>query len=258
MNLNLDSKTCFIAGSSRGIGLGIARRLLDEGARIVLTGRNPDALQDAFDELAERYSIDRVLQIAGDLGQSGVVENAVQLAIERWGVIDCLIANVGTGHSLPGWDIDRAVWDASFDVNLWPTLATVRAILPQMTQKRSGSIVVIGSITGIEATPAPLAYSAAKAALANYVANLARQVGPSGVRVNYLAPGNILFPGSGWERRQSEQPTEVKKMLASEVPLNRFGTVDEIADVAAFLASPRSSFVTGTVIVADGGQTRGY
>ena len=80
-----------------------------------------------------------------------------------------------------------------------------------MILNRSGSIVVIGSITGVEATPAPLAYSAAKAALANYVANLARLVGPSGVRVNYLAPGNIIFPGSGWERRHNEQPSEVEK-----------------------------------------------
>lgn len=258
MDLNLDSKVCFVAGSSRGIGLGIARKLLDEGARVVVTGRDPAALQAAADELAQRYSADRVLQIPGDLGHPVAAEAAVQRVINHWGTIDCLIANVGTGRSLPGWEIGREVWDASFDINLWPTLATVRAVLSEMTRKSSGSIVVIGSITGVEATPAPLAYSAAKAALANYVANLARLVGPSGVRVNYLAPGNIHFPGGGWERRQSEQPVEVENMLAAEVPLNRFGSVEEIADIAAFLASPRSSFVTGAVIVADGGQTRSY
>jgi 3-oxoacyl-[acyl-carrier protein] reductase len=127
-----------------------------------------------------------------------------------------------------------------------------------MVKRHDGSIVLIGSIAGVESTAAPLPYSAAKAAVSMYAKNLSRLVGPEGVRVNCVAPGNILFPGGSWERHLEARGDEVRAYIDKEVPLKRFGTVEEIANCVAFLASPRSSFVTGACLVADGGQCHSF
>jgi 3-oxoacyl-[acyl-carrier protein] reductase len=108
----------------------------------------------------------------------------------------------------------------------------------------------------VEATPAPLPYSAAKAALNNYAKNLARQLGPQRIRVNTIAPGNIYFPGGSWERHLANRKEAVESMLQTEVPLQRFGTPEEIASLAAYLCSPQAGFATGSCFVMDGGQTR--
>jgi 3-oxoacyl-[acyl-carrier protein] reductase len=133
-----------------------------------------------------------------------------------------------------------------------------QAVLPYLLSNAGrGSILYIASIAAIEASPAPLPYSAAKAALVNYSKNLARQLGPQNVRVNSIAPGNILFPGGSWDKRLSSSPDFVKAMLQSEVPQQRFGSPEEIASLAVYLCSPQAAFSTGTCYVVDGGQTRG-
>jgi 3-oxoacyl-[acyl-carrier protein] reductase len=130
-------------------------------------------------------------------------------------------------------------------------------VLPHLLASgRGGSILYIASIVALEATAAPLPYSAAKAALVNYAKNLARQLGPKQVRVNTIAPGNIYFPGGSWERRLNERRKAVEAMLQNEVPLQRFGTPEEIASLAAYLCSPLAAFATGACFVVDGGQTR--
>ncbi len=130
------------------------------------------------------------------------------------------------------------------------------AALPLLIESR-GSATLIGSIAGLEGLPAPLPYSAAKAALVAYANNLSRLVADQGVRINLVAPGNIIFPGSVWERKAAEDSDGVARYLAAEVPMNRFGKPEEIADLVAFLSSARASFITGACIVADGGQVKG-
>jgi 3-oxoacyl-[acyl-carrier protein] reductase len=120
----------------------------------------------------------------------------------------------------------------------------------------STSITFIGSICGIEAIGCPVAYASSKAALEAYAKNICRPLGRKGIRVNILSPGNILFPGSTWEKKIARDSDSVNHMLESDVPLNRFGTVAEVADVAVFLASRCCGFVTGAHWVVDGGQTR--
>jgi 3-oxoacyl-[acyl-carrier protein] reductase len=175
---------------------------------------------------------------------------------DRWGRLDCVVANIGTGRGLGGWDLQEADWEGLLDANLASSYRLVQNVLPAMTSARHGSIVLVASIVGLESSTAPLPYGAAKAALINYGKNLARQAGPFNVRVNSVAPGNVLFPGGSWERHLEERRDEVLEQIEREGPLRRFAKPEEIADLIVFLSSDRASFVTGACVVADGGQTR--
>jgi 3-oxoacyl-[acyl-carrier protein] reductase len=256
MDLGLADSVCLVTGSSRGIGKGIAEKFLEAGARTVITGRNPNALLETREELAQRFGPEKVLHYEGDLALEATVDNIVSSVIETWGRIDCLAANVGSGSSTPGWNIGPEVWTNALNANLWPAVHVVTRVLQEMINARSGSIVLVSSIAGIEATAAPLAYSAAKSALTLYSKNLSRIVGPHNIRVNSIAPGNILFEGGSWERHLEKRGEEVRLYIDTEVPLKRFGTVEEIANCVAFLSSSCASFVTGACLVADGGQSR--
>jgi 3-oxoacyl-[acyl-carrier protein] reductase len=255
MDLGLKGKVVFVAGASRGIGKGIAGVFLDEGARVAITGRDPAVLGIAGTELS-RGRADRVLTFAGDLSQPAIVEQAHREVTARWGAIDSLVCNIGSGTARNGWQITSADWEAVFQINLWPTVRLVEVFLPAMVEAQKGNITFISSIAGLESLGAPIPYGTAKAALEHYCKDLARRVGQQGVRVNTLAPGNILFPGGTWQRKLDADPDAVQAMIAREVPLGRFGTPAEIGAAAAFLASDRAAFITGSCLVADGGQTR--
>ena len=140
-------------------------------------------------------------------------------------------------------------------INLFSATNAVAAATP-LLKANGGAIVCISSICGVEALGCPLAYGAAKAALNSYVRGAARELGGSNVRINAIAPGNVLFSGSVWEHKLAENREAVQGMLEREVALGRLGTPEEIADMTAFLASSRASFTTGAVFVIDGGQVR--
>lgn len=256
MDLGLSGKVAFVAGSSRGIGRAIARAFLAEGSRVVITGRRPEPLTETMVAFEREFSPECVLAIPGDLSQPETITEALASIRARWGSIDCLVANVGSGTAKPGWDLAETDWQAVFEVNFWTSRRLAEAVLPELTQARRGSIIFIASIAGVESVSAPLSYSAAKAALVNYSKDLARQVGPCNVRVNCVAPGNILFPGGSWEKKLAERPEHFRRYIETEVPLQRFGRPEEIADLVVFLSSDRAAFITGACVVADGGQTR--
>jgi 3-oxoacyl-[acyl-carrier protein] reductase len=254
MDLGLAGRTAIVTGSSRGIGLGVAHVLAAEGCRVLLTGRDAAALAHARD----RFPDAAVATFAGDLTRPETLASAAAQMIERWGAIDILIANIGSGTGRPGWALDEQDWEASFDVNVHASRRAAEAVLPHMARAGRGSLVFIASIVGVERVNAPLPYSAAKTALIAYAKNLARTVAPGGIRVNVVAPGNVVFEVGTWARKLEERPEQVRAYIEAEVPLGRFGSPEEIGNVTAFLASDRASFVTGACFVADGGQTRGY
>jgi 3-oxoacyl-[acyl-carrier protein] reductase len=256
MDLQLKDKVALVAGSSRGIGKATARAFLLEGCRTVITGRDAASLTQAQTELEKEFGKDHVLAISGDLTQTEQIRKTLDQVRSKWAAPDCVVACIGTGRGPAGWAITEADWQKLFEINLFGSLRLVTEVLPAMTQSRKGSIVVVSSIVGIESTPAPLPYSAAKAALNNFQKNVARQVGASNVRINCVAPGNILFPGGSWETHIKNRAEEVKRYIETEVPLQRFGHPNEIADLIVYLSSNRASFITGSCIVADGGQTR--
>lgn len=248
MDLELQGKVALVTGSSRGIGLAIARTLRDEGCIVVLNGRDPRRLAGAAQLLG-------LASIAGDVVSEGGAQGMIDFVIARHGTLDILVGNVGSGSSLPAGQENWKEWDRMLDLNLRAAVNSVHAARQALTASR-GVALCISSICGSAALGAPLAYSAAKAALNSYVRGMSRVFAPLGVRINALAPGNVLFDGSSWEARLRHQPQAVQEMLQREVAQNRLGSAQEIANVAAFLCSPKSSFVTGEVMVADGGQLR--
>jgi 3-oxoacyl-[acyl-carrier protein] reductase len=255
MDLGLAGKVVFVAGSSRGIGLGIACAFLEEGARVVITGRDSDTLQSAAAGLAARHQ-DRVFLYAGDLSEVDKIQEAHRQTNAQWGTVDVLVCNVGSGTGRGGFDLTAGDWSSIFEVNLWTATRIVEVFLPPMVQAKRGAILFISSIAGLESLGAPLPYGAAKAALEKYSKDLSRQVAAHGVRVNTIAPGNIFFEGGTWQRKFAADSAGVTSMIAREVPLSRFGEPEEIGAATAFLASERARFITGACLVADGGQTR--
>jgi len=257
MDLQLTDQVVFIAGSSRGIGRAIAAALLAEGARVVLTGRDGETLRSANSEMSAIASEQRVFSVQGDFSDRSIIEDAFQDTVKRFGRIDHLVANLGTGSGKPGWQQSEVDWQRLFEMNFFASVRLTEAVLPHLlSNKHGGSILYISSIVALEATPAPLPYSAAKAALNNYAKNLARQLGPQKIRVNAIAPGNIYFPGGTWERHLNTRRDAVEHMLKTEVPQQRFGSPEEIASLAAYLCSAKAGFATGSCYVMDGGQTR--
>lgn len=248
MELELNGKVALVTGSSKGIGRAIAETLHSEGCKIVINGRNRDTLGD----VAKTLSGSTIAQ--GDVSVPQEAQRVVGEVKAAFGQIDILVCNVGSGSSVPPGQESYDEWQQVFAVNLWSATNMVEATRDALAE-RKGSIVCISSICGNEVVSgAPVTYSAAKASLNAYVRGVARPLGKQGIRINAIAPGNILFDGSVWSRKLDEDTDAVNLMLERDVALNRLGTPKNVADLTAYLVSPRSNFVTGGIWTIDGGQ----
>lgn len=257
MDLGLKDKVVFIAGASRGIGRGIAESLLKEGARVALTARGAEALEDTRKAFANEYGESAVWAFAADLTQSAGIDAAVAASEAEFGPLSGAVANVGLSPSPLGIDVSDEDWEAGLDQNLNSAFRLARAAIPRISANGGGSFLFISSIAGLGALGTPLIYGATKAAVNHLSTSIARFTADTNVRVNTIAPGNIVFPGSNWEKQSTGPRAEAWwRWIRREVPMQRFGTPQEIGDTAAFLMSDRASFINGAVLAVDGGQTR--
>ena len=249
MDLTLKGKTALITGSSKGIGFSIARTLHDEGCNIILNSRHGKDLKMASKKF------ERVSSFAADVTKPLECDRLVKHIIKTWGNLDILICNVGSGASVsPGNETD-AEWKKMFEMNFFSATNIINACRG-LLKKSKGNITCISSIVGIETLGAPLTYSSSKAALNNFVRGVSIPFADDGIRINSVAPGNIFFKGSVWDRKIKENPKKIKKMLVDNVPLKRFGKPEEIADFVTYLSSSKSNFITGGIFVIDGGQLK--
>lgn len=263
MDLNLTDKVVFVAGGSRGIGFGIAQAFLREGAKVGISSRGEQSLEIARAALAEIAGEGRVFAITGDMTKSADISAALDGTIAALGELSIVVANVGIGLKDFRWDVTDEEWNGDIAQNFTGSMFVAREAIRRFaagpeTLRKGANVVVISSIAGIDAIPAPIPYGASKAALNYATAILAKAVANRGIRVNAIAPGNIIFPGGDWEKRWHEENDLIQRYLKNEVAMQRFGTVQEIADAALWLSSERASFVTGTTLVVDGGQVRSF
>lgn len=250
MNLGLAGKVTLVTGASRGLGFEIARVFAEEGCHVILNGRDERALERARTALGGKCET-----LCADVQEPGQCQAIARTITLQHGKLDVLVCNVGSGRSVPPGEETAAEWERVLRLNLLAATNSVEACR-QLLKAAGGNIICVSSICGLEVLGAPLTYAAAKAALNSYVKGAARALAVSGIRINAVAPGNLLFEGSVWSERLREDPAGVQAMLDREVALRRLGTPREIADFVAFVASPRAAFATGSVFVVDGGQTR--
>jgi len=246
----LDGLVALVTGSSRGIGAAIATRFAAEGAAVVVHGRDAQAVGAVRDQIAAAGGT--VHSVVADLTDPAQIEAMRQSIEETLGAVDVVVANAGGSPIPPGplEDITLEGWQESIDANLTATFLTIKAFLPAMKSRRHGAIITMSSAAARRPTVrSPLAYGAAKAGIELITKELALQAGPFGIRVNCIAPETILT-----DRNQEQIPAAVQQELAESHPIQRLGTPDDVADAAVFLASDRSSWISGTTLDIAGGS----
>jgi 3-oxoacyl-[acyl-carrier protein] reductase len=248
VDLGIAGKVALVTAATRGIGLGIAQALADEGVRVAIAARTESDVQQTASSLGGHG-------IAADLMTEQGCRRAVNETENALGPIDILINNLGLRAGTTWSDTGLNEFETAFNGNAAVSVRMSQLVLPGMIERGWGRIVAITSVYGRETGGAP-AYNAAKAAEISIVRSLARDVAAKGVTVNAVAPGSILWTGGGWDRRQKADPQGIAEFVHREMPLGRFGDVDEVAGVVAFICSMQASLVNGAVIAVDGGQSR--
>lgn len=253
MSFDFTDRRVLVAGGSRGIGRAIALQFAAAGADVALCARGAAGLEATRAEVARHGH--RVHAMTCDLADAAAIAAWVPAAAEALGGIDVLVNNA-SGF---GMGDDEEGWAAGLSVDVLAMVRSSRAALPWLQRAgavRGACIIHISSIAAFRPSTRTAAYAAVKAAMNSYTGSQAAMLSRQGIRVNAIAPGSIEFPGGVWEQRKTGNPSLYERTLGS-IPFGRFGTPDEVAEVALFLASPHARWMTGQILGVDGGQLLG-
>jgi NAD(P)-dependent dehydrogenase (short-subunit alcohol dehydrogenase family) len=246
----LDGKIALVTGGSKGIGRAIALSLAEAGADVAIAARGQEALEKTSREIEERGR--RALTVPTDVSDQEQVRSLIDRTITDLGALDILVNNAGAAPFMSSLDAIRPEgFDKYFRLNFMSAFYATQAAAPLFVQRRSGCMISIASVAGLIASPGLTYYASAKAALISLTRTAAREWAPFGVRANVIAPGWIETDMNVEARRNEGFTNTIRDMI----PLGRWGRAEEVASVARFLASDAASFITGSVIVVDGGQT---
>jgi NAD(P)-dependent dehydrogenase (short-subunit alcohol dehydrogenase family) len=242
-------KSVLVTGGSSGIGLATAKAFAAEGARVVITGRDAAALEDA-----KRMLGADALAVRNDAG-SVAAARELAIAIGNAGIkLDAVFINAGTAKFAPFTDVDEALWDASFNTNVKGAYFQIQSLLPHLN--KGASVVINGSINAHIGMPGSSVYAASKAAVISLAKTLSSELLPRGARVNVVSPGPVQTPLYGKLGMDAATLEATAAQILNQIPLGRFGTPEEIAATVLHLSSPESAFIVGTEIIADGGMSQ--
>lgn len=253
-----EGRTAFVVGGSSGIGLASARLLAQRGANVTVIGHAEDTI-DVADELAKGTG-GKVLGIHGDASKSGFVQSAVDDTITRFGRLDILLCSAAVHPVGDVLTTDETTWDRAFAVNVKSMYLTCHFGVPHLIASGGGSIITVSSVQATSNTPGVCAYASTKGSIISFTHTLAVDFAKYNIRANTICPGSIITPMQEHFARANGNGRSIKEMyevFARPVPLGRLGEAWEIAELAAFLASPRSGFCTGSQFTADGGLLAG-
>lgn len=260
MDLGLKGRVALVAGSSRGLGRAIAEELAAEGASLVLCARGEGALREACESI-EQQSGARVVAVAADLADPTGVERVVDAGMQAFGKIDILVTNAGGPPAGPFESHSREAWQAAWQLTFESVLDLTRAVLPGMKERRWGRILNVTSIAVKQPVENLILSNSVRAAVTGFARTLANEVAPFGITVNNILPGYTRTErldelADAISSARSIAPDEVRAQWESQTPMGRIGEPREFAALAAFLASERASFITGTSVQVDGGWVR--
>ncbi len=257
MDLQLNGKRAFVAGSSRGLGFASARRLVREGARVAINSRNEIELEKARATLAIESNLG-VLGIPGDLLDAQAPARMMQQVISSFGGIDILITNAGGPPAGSFEKFNDEDWEIAVELSFLSHARLIRAALPELEKSSAPAILTITSFSVKQPAPGLILSNSIRAATIGLTKSLANELGPRGIRVNSILPGwteteRVEQLMAARAKTNGTTAEEEKGKLASEIPLRRLGTPEEFANVAAFLVSPAASYVNGVMLPVDGG-----
>ena len=242
----LEGKVAVVTGGNSGIGLATAKRFLDEGAKVAISGRNQKTLDEAVKTLGNG-----AFAVKSDTAKLVEIEKFLGEVNKKFGKIDVLFVNAGVAKFAPLAETPEALFDEQFDINIKGAYYTIQKALPYLND--GASIIFNTSVAGSTGTPGTSAYSATKAALRSLARTAAAELAERNIRVNAVAPGPIVTPIFGRTGLPQQVIDDWAKDLLGKVPMKRFGQPEEVAGVVAFLASSDASYITGVEINVDGG-----